>query len=95
MQIHFPDDEPVYDGANLVIRFTAQVDRAPVTCAITVEALEDHFGAESTLEAGVLVAFKKGRKRIHAVCAQALKDNGGAAVVLHSGLFRVRALRHE
>jgi len=47
MQVRFPDDAPIYDGANVVIRFVAEVDNSPVVCAITAEALEDHFGAES------------------------------------------------
>lgn len=92
MNVHFADDEPIYDGANLVVRFVARVDGAPVECGITAEALEDHFGAESSLEGAMLEAFRKGRKRIHSVCAQALEENGGASVVLHSGRFRAQAL---
>jgi hypothetical protein len=89
MQVHFPDDEPTYDGANFAVRFVAEVDGSPVVCVITAEALEDHFGAESVLEGALIDAFKKGRKRIHSVCVQALTECGGAPVVLHSGLFRV------
>jgi hypothetical protein len=89
MQVRYPDDEPVFDCANLVIRFAAEVDGVPVACAITVEALEDHFGASSTLEAALVAAFKNGRKRIESACSQTLEDSGGAPVVLHSGLFRL------
>jgi hypothetical protein len=92
MKVHFPDDPPIYDGANLVLRFVAEVDGSPVVCEITAEALEDHFGAKSTLEATLLDAFEKGRTRIHTVCVSALAESGGAPVALHSGLFRAQAL---
>jgi hypothetical protein len=92
MKVHFPDDPPIYDGANLVLRFLAEVDGSPVVCEITAEALEDHFGAKSTLEATLLDAFEKGRTRIHTVCVSALAESGGAPVALHSGLFRAQAL---
>jgi hypothetical protein len=93
MRVDYPDDAPLYDGANLVVRFLARVDGLPVACAITAEALEDHFGAPSSLEAAQLDAFERGRVRIQSFCEQALKDSGGAEVVLHSGLFRMPALR--
>ncbi|MBC8747056.1 MULTISPECIES: DUF1488 domain-containing protein [Paraburkholderia] len=95
MQITFPDDEPAFDGANLTVRFLACVDGEPVVCAITAEALEDHFGAESALEAALMAAFDKGRQRIRSVCAEALDQNNGEGVVLHSGLFRVEGLEPD
>jgi hypothetical protein len=88
MKVNFADEAPQYDGANLLVNFVAQVDGAPVLCSITAEALEDHFGADSALEAAVLRAFEKGRTRIHPVCVKALSASGGAPVVLHSGFFR-------
>jgi hypothetical protein len=95
MQINFPDDKPVFDGANLLVRFTARVDGEAVVCAITAEALEDHFGAESALEAALMEAFDKGRQRIRSVCAEALDQNHGEGVVLHSGLFRVEGMESD
>jgi hypothetical protein len=95
MQIIFPDDERAFDGANLNVRFLARVDGEPVVCAITAEALEDHFGAESALEAVLLAAFDKGRQRIRSVCAEALDQNNGEGVVLHSGLFRVEGMEPD
>ncbi|MDR6449784.1 DUF1488 domain-containing protein [Paraburkholderia sp. 22099] len=92
MQITFPDDEPTFDGANLRVRFTARVEGEPVVCEITAEALEDHFGAESLLEGALMAAFEQGRNRIRSVCAEALDQNGGESVVLHSGLFRVEGM---
>jgi hypothetical protein len=73
----------------MVVRFTAEVDGVPLACAISAEALEDHFGAPSTLEAELLAAFEAGRERILAVCTHVLQENGGAAAILRSGLFRV------
>lgn len=91
MRITFPDDAPEFDGAQMVVRFIASVDGVALSCAITAEALEDHFGAESTLEAELLRAFAQGRERIHAVCKRAIDESGGAAVVLRSGLFRIES----
>lgn len=89
MRVTFPNDTPVFDGAQMVVRFIADVDSVALSCAITAEALEDHFGAGSTLEADLLRAFGEGRDRIHAMCRQAIEQSDGAAVVLRSGLFRI------
>jgi len=89
MRVIFSDDAPLFDGAQMVVRFVAIVDGVPVSCAITAEALEDHFGADSTLEAELLQAFARGRERIHEVCKRTIEQSGGAAVVLRSGLFRI------
>ncbi|HEY3537031.1 MAG TPA: DUF1488 family protein, partial [Trinickia sp.] len=45
MRIDYPDEEPVFDGAQMVVRFAAVVDGVELACAVTAEALEDHFGA--------------------------------------------------
>ncbi|HVE07971.1 MAG TPA: DUF1488 domain-containing protein [Paraburkholderia sp.] len=95
MHITFSDEAPVFDGANLAVRFAAQVDGETVDCAISAEALEDHFGARSPLEEDLLRAFRRGRARIRSVCAEALDQNRGAAVLLHSGLFRVEGMEQE
>jgi hypothetical protein len=89
MQVTFPDDAPIFDGAQMVVRFVAIVNGVALSCAISAEALEDHFGAGSTLEAELLRAFAEGRARIHEVCRRAIEESGGAAVVLRSGLFRI------
>ena len=89
LTVTFADDAPAFDGAQMVVRFVANVDGVPLSCAITAEALEDHFGAGSTLEAELLRAYADGRDRIHAVCRRAVEESQGAAVVLRSGLFRI------
>jgi hypothetical protein len=87
MQIHFADMAPTFDGSNLRMHFIVERDGEPLDCAITAEALEDHFGAESALEASLREAFERGRSRIFAACADAIRETGGS-VVLHSGSFR-------
>jgi len=87
--VRFPDEPPVFDGANMLMRFVVELDGESAVCAITAEALEDHFGAQSALEASLRDAFRNGRERIHATCAEAIRETGGS-VVLHSGRFRVQ-----
>ncbi|OXI78067.1 hypothetical protein CFB50_37775 [Burkholderia sp. AU33423] len=90
------DEPPVFDGAELQLCFVVDVDGEPQTWAITVEALEDHFGARSALEADLRDAFEQGRARIEAACADVLGDsngNGNGGMVLHSGYFRAPAGR--
>lgn len=36
-----------------------------------------------------MAAFDSGRNAIRSVCAEAIDQNGGKGVVLHSGLFKV------
>ena len=74
------------------MRFNACVDGELVGCAITAEALEDHFGADSPLESALIAAYGRGRARIRSVCAEALDQNGGESVILHSDLFRVEGM---
>ncbi|CAH2802483.1 MAG: Transcriptional regulator [uncultured Paraburkholderia sp.] len=95
MQITFSEDKPAFDGANLTVRFMARMDGEPVVCAITAEALEDHFGADSALETALMSAFDHGCNRIRSVCAEALDQNHGEGVVLHSGLFRLEGMEPD
>jgi len=87
VRVGFPDEPPVFDGANMLMRFVVDLDGEPVVCAITAEALEDHFGAGSALEAALRAAFERGKARICAACGDAIRETGGG-VVLHSGRFR-------
>lgn len=89
--IAFHDEPAVFDGARMVVNFTAQVDGQAVQCSVSAEALEDHFGAASALEIELLQAFERGRSRIHHVARLALEDSGGKPILLHSGLFRIAA----
>ncbi|WP_345813835.1 DUF1488 domain-containing protein [Paraburkholderia sp. PREW-6R] len=87
MEIRFPADAPAYRDSNLTVVFPALVDGAPVPCAISVEALEDHFGAYSEDLEGWLRAFDAGRPRIEAVAREHLQISNGTPVLLKSGHF--------
>jgi Protein of unknown function (DUF1488) len=87
MEIRFPADAPAYRGSNLTVVFRALVDGEPVPCAISVEALEDHFGAYSEDLEGWMRAFDAGRTRIEAVAREHLQISNGTPVLLKSGHF--------
>jgi hypothetical protein len=87
MDIRFPADTPAYRDSNLTVVFPALVDGAPVPCAISVEALEDHFGVLSTDIDGWMRAFDAGRPRIEAVAREHLQISNGTPVLLRSGHF--------
>lgn len=87
MEIRFPADAPAYRDFNLTLVFPALVDGARVPCAISVEALEDHFGAPSSDTEGWRRAFDAGRPRIEAVAREHLLISKGTPVLLKSGHF--------
>jgi hypothetical protein len=87
MEIRFPADAPAYRGSNLTVVFPALVDGEPVPCAISVEALEDHFGAYSEDLEGWMRAFDAGRTHIEAVAREHLQISNGTPVLLKSGHF--------
>jgi hypothetical protein len=88
MKIDFPsDDAPAYRDANLTIVFAALVDGERVPCAISVEALEDHFGAQTFDRSGWIQAFDAGRPKIEAVAREHLRVSNGTPVLLKSGHF--------
>ena len=70
MEIRFSPDAPLYRDANLTVVFAAFVDGERVPCAISVEALEDHFGARAADCDAWIRAFDSGRSRIEAVLLQ-------------------------
>ncbi|HVW49355.1 MAG TPA: DUF1488 domain-containing protein [Trinickia sp.] len=88
MHIHFPQDPPQYCGPELVLTFPAVVDGERVTCSITAEALEDHFGAQSLREEDTLRAFTHHRDKIEHAARKLLHELGNKPVRLHSGYFR-------
>jgi hypothetical protein len=87
--VSFNDGRIQFNGSDLTVEFVAQWVDTPLLCAVTAEALEDHFGAASALEEELLRAFEKGKRRIHTVCAVELERSGGEPVILRSGLFRI------
>jgi len=87
MEIRFPTDAPAYRDFNLTLVFPALVDGERVPCAISVEALEDHFGADTNDTDGWRRAFDAGRERIEAVAREHLLISNGTPVLLKSGHF--------
>lgn len=90
MDIHFPDDPPMYCGPNLTLTFPAFVDGERIDCCITAEALEDHFGAQSPREEDTLRAFNRNRRKIEDAARALLQEMGHKPIILHSGYFRFR-----
>ncbi|WP_321574897.1 DUF1488 family protein [Paraburkholderia franconis] len=88
MHISFPSCDPEYCARDLVLAFPALVDHQPVQCAITAEALEDHFGARSLREDDLISAFTAHRLEIERATQRMLNEVGGKPVLLHSGYFR-------
>lgn len=87
MNIRFLSDTPVYRDSNLTVVFAALVDGARVPCAISVEALEDHFGARAPSRDASMQAFDAGRTRIEQVARAHLELGNGTPVLLKSGHF--------
>jgi hypothetical protein len=87
MEIRFPADAPAYRDFNLTLVFPALVDGERVPCAISVEALEDHFGAKPSDTEGWRRAFDAGRPHIEAVAREHLLISNGTPVLLKSGHF--------
>jgi hypothetical protein len=88
MKILFPDECPEYCARDYVVAFPAQVDGTRVQCAVSAEALEDHFGAASLREEDLLAAFELNRRRIERAASDLLNEIGAKPVLLHSGYFR-------
>ncbi|MGF6756992.1 DUF1488 domain-containing protein [Paraburkholderia sp. GAS334] len=88
MHIHFPQERPDYCGRDLVLAFPSVVNGKRVQCAITAEALEDHFGAASLREDDLLAAFEAHRAAIEHAAERMLKEVDGKPVLLRSGYFR-------
>lgn len=66
MAIVFQNKLAVYTP-NTTVAFPAQIDGVDVTCEISAEALEDHFGASSNKSADLLAAFDANRAAIEKV----------------------------
>lgn len=83
-----PDESPEYCARDLVVAFPAEADGVPVQCAITAEALEDHFGAASLREEDLLAAFESNRRHIRQSATNLLEEIGPKPVLMHSEYFR-------
>ncbi|HDR9494643.1 DUF1488 domain-containing protein [Burkholderia stabilis] len=88
MQISFPVENPAYCGQDPALTFPALVEGRRVRCAITAEALEDHFRAASPREPDLVDAFSRHRPAIERAARCLLEEVGGRPILLHSGYFR-------
>lgn len=64
--IFLQSNAPVHT-VNATVAFPGLLDGQPVTCEISLEALQDHFGATSIQGADLVVAFLANRHAIEAV----------------------------
>lgn len=90
MLITFPQVPPYYRAADLAVVFLATVDNRALECAISVEALEDHFGAASARQDDVLQAFSTHRADIEAIARELLHADSHTAPLIRSGLLRFK-----
>jgi hypothetical protein len=89
MDIAFPRVAPEFDSERYTLVFPAHVNGKATRCGITVEALEDHFGASSIRESDLVDAFCAHRSVIEQTAATLIEATLGAPVLLHSGVFRI------
>ncbi|MDR6203939.1 DUF1488 family protein [Paraburkholderia graminis] len=91
MRITFPPTAPEYRGSDLTVGFGARIDGKSIDCAISAEALEDHFGARSPSSADLLNAFNHHRTEIQNTARELLHLVDTNQLLLHSGHFRFRS----
>nr|WP_063791585.1 DUF1488 domain-containing protein [Burkholderia ambifaria] len=60
MAVHFYNMPGIYTQ-NMTVAFRAQFNGVDVTCEISTEALQDHFGAQSASGADLVFAFEANR----------------------------------
>jgi len=69
MAVHFYDTPGVYTQ-NTTVAFRVQFNGVDVTCEISTEALQDHFGTRSAAGADLVSAFEANRPSIEAVARE-------------------------
>lgn len=67
LTLEFADTSAGYDNDRDVVTFRGQAGRAAVRCAISREALEDHFGADDLDARGRIELFASNRSKIEAL----------------------------
>jgi hypothetical protein len=96
MRVTFLPDGPEYRAGNLTVGFAARIDGENIDCAISAEALEDHFGAASLSASDLIGAFTRHRAAIENAAADLLTVMPTKRLLLRSGYFRaVSATRHD
>jgi hypothetical protein len=64
MDLTFPDAQPRYNSDRDVVSFSGEALGRPVRCAVSREALDDHFGADGQGKTGRRDSFQRHRSRI-------------------------------
>lgn len=93
MKIEFPRVAPAYNADDMSIEFAVDCERKRIVCAISAEALEDHFEAKSCHVDDLMAAFKAHRASIEKAAERYLLLCHGAPVLLRSGHFRWKSPR--
>ncbi|WP_323073758.1 DUF1488 family protein [Mycetohabitans endofungorum] len=93
MEITFLNTPPEFRGWNLTVGFTVRVDDQHVDCSISAEALENHFGAESTDPGELLAAFDRHRPAIEHAARHVLQGSYSNEILLRSGYLRFQQCR--
>jgi hypothetical protein len=70
MPLSFPRSE-TWDGARDLVVFTADDEERRIQCAITLEAIQERFGAPEKLEA--LEGFRNHRGRIERIAERLIR----------------------
>ena len=86
--IGFPDKIERYDPDRDVILFPGRTAEGEIICAVSGEALEDHFGARGTSQRARLAAFRANRGEIEATARHKLESGRrepGGSVIIRSG----------
>jgi hypothetical protein len=64
MELAFPDSQARYDSDREAVIFVGEALGHAVRCAVSREALEDHYGADGRDKAGRLAVFHSNRSKI-------------------------------
>jgi len=92
--LRFADAPPHYNFSHETVMFEAQAGRERVLCAISREALEDHFGADGLTKEGRLDVFRKHRKEIQEMARLVYLDRpvpaDGAVLITTAEVARLR-----
>ena len=81
--ISFPNQNPVL-APNKTVAFQAIVAGEAVECAISHEALKDHFGATTNQPRDLITAFISGKKNIHDAARKKLPSSAGRCLLVSS-----------
>ncbi|WP_075111736.1 DUF1488 domain-containing protein [Noviherbaspirillum massiliense] len=88
MGIFIARDMPPEHTSNGTVAFHASVDDHMVTCEVTDEALQDHFGARMDDPESLIEAFRKGRPDIELLALMKLNIDPSSPCLIATGDFK-------